>query len=417
MKDDIMEKELNKSKRTRREKWTKESCITFLNRLIEQNKNLQPIAIRKQYSGFFHASNRIFGKYSNMFVEAGHDPNNFFCCKNKWNKHACIKYLQNLINHNEDISPRGLFENHTGFYHGALATFDRDLEQLYKLVGLSYCDVSRRKTRWRTSPWDKNSILHYFQETVIKGPLNPAYVCKHHKGFFPAVTRIYGSYRIFLEELGYNYENIKQHHSQDWSTERMREELEEIVIEYSGFTSGLLKQHYPKLYGALLRFFPSLSKAVKELGFDSYFIRKPAYDNKLFSSLGFLFEDIIEEILKEKQLFYMRNHSSYKGIFPDFNLGDGKWIDAKISNRAIKESLDRTVSRYEKKCSHLTLIYLVGEYKETISKKTNVIHVSTLLFSLPTHRQEYYKGKLDLIEHIYKNGSSLKKQAQFPQGK
>jgi hypothetical protein len=85
-----------------------------------------------------------------------------------------------------------------------------------------------------------------------------------------------------------------------------------------------------------------------------------------------------------------------------------KWVDAKLHSNA---DIQDTIKRYEKHCSKLIIVYLIGDKAQDrmITEKTRLVSVSYFLNMLKEDKRNEYLLKLKSIESIAGYASAERK--------
>lgn len=122
-------------------------------------------------------------------------------------------------------------------------------------------------------------------------------------------------------------------------------------------------------------------------------------DSNQAAEAGHQFEEVLGAILRDLRVSFEKY--AHDRLEPDFVLGDGLWIDAKLSeSTGLSGDDDDVRRRYEPYCKQLTIIFLRGnpDTDRKVGDKTRQISVWKYVKQLPKHLRKKYSDRLREIE-------------------
>lgn len=279
---------------------------------------------------------------------------------------------------------------------------DLDAKKLHKAANryfenwtsaLIECDIEPEKNlKVKRNYWTKEIVLEKINDRYKSGlSISTSDVKKSDYSLYTASVKLFGKWSVALSETGYI---IEDHYKLIyWNKEIIIKELIERLNNNKPLNRNSLNKENPALLGACMRHFGSYENAIIGCGFNYDEIRE---DSHLMTYYGIKFEEVLRDILKEIYNKKIKKGFNFE-LQPDFNMGNGHWMDAKLSQISILHT--STVVKYEPHCEKLTIVYLRGDKdgKFQLTEKTEQISVYLLLNELSIDRIKYYCAILDKL--------------------
>jgi hypothetical protein len=375
-----------------RRKWNKEKVIEEFYKFKEINIDLKPSHLRKVDPQLYTAIRSYFKSYENFLNVINLDYYEI-CNKTKLEK-KIIKgeYLDvKKCTLCSELKPLNEFSNDKKGVGGkkSWCNFCMNEERRRRL--------GRKKRRLRRSDEElREEIISIYKEF---GDLS--YKFMRESGNYSLLTiasERYGGWREALIHFGFNYDG-EICSRERWDKVKITKRIKEINIEHLN-VSHMLDNHR-NLYFRALKYFQTWENALVESGFDYEDIRM---DHTVNSRLGFKFESLVSDILKDVHKNKTIKEKGYQyNIRPDFILKNGLWYDAKLSEWTIHRC--QTIEKYEPHCKSLVIIYMRGNphRDEMITNKTRLISVHKFIKQLPRYRQVFYLQEIKKIEDQLKD--------------
>jgi hypothetical protein len=193
-----------------------------------------------------------------------------------------------------------------------------------------------------------------------------------------------------------------------WTKETLRQKLFELIEEGKPINTMNVK-HIKGFYSSAQRIHGSYPDFLRDNGLNPYeYLHQGNRLDEIRSQCGLLFEHILGDIFRDLGVSFTKYKSGIDSIHPDFMLTGEKWVDAKLHSNA---DIQDTIKRYEKHCSKLIIVYLIGDKAQDrmITEKTRLVSVSYFLNMLKEDKRNEYLLKLKSIESIAGYASAERK--------
>lgn len=216
-------------------------------------------------------------------------------------------------------------------------------------------------------------------------------------GIVKSIKHHFGTLHDYFNQLDIDY--FKKPVPFQWNEETLKRQF---MIWYKQgkplHYTYLMLHHKGIIYGAR-KFFGSYRNLVEACGVSYDEIR---IDIDLASYYGYIFEDIVDEVLKEIGLDCER-HVVFEGAHPDFVCENRRhWIDAKLSQWTGRWENSDAIDKYEDKCDKLTIVFLRGDLiNRKVSDKTTMVNIRLLVEQIKDeNKRKSIINKLDEIEKV-----------------
>jgi hypothetical protein len=240
----------------------------------------------------------------------------------KWTKESIITEFNAYRDSGGDIRSSIIQKQHLPLFKAILRHYG-NYKNFLESLGFDYSDIASKRARWT-----KEEIIKEFKEYELKyKDVKPATIKKFRNDLYLQIGRKFGSYKDFIESLGYSYEEvvgIKQ-----WTKERIISELLSRKSKGLSLRESDLENDYPALRSAAVKHFGSYANAIESCGLNYDEIR------------GFTFWDK-EKIKSEFLKLY--NDDSVRKI-----------EDIQERNRGLDHAIRKYYGGYDELCNELNL--------------------------------------------------------------
>ncbi|MGN8842983.1 hypothetical protein ACTNDN_09195 [Niallia sp. HCP3S3_B10] len=402
--------------RNKRIRWSREKAIEFFQQEIVPNvKPLNKNNIRKYSPRFYQALQKremitwleLFATIGLDFEEIHRNQRNIGDRK-FWTKGRLISYFGNVIlPKNEGLKRRDLVKNHNHFCRGMDNSQEITWYELYALFGLDYEAIKREPAYW-----NRDRLIEFmFHLIEIGEPVNLTALSDNHESFYKALLY---SKDITVEELceicGLDYKLVKRERKYK-SDDDARQGL--IKLSSKGIT--LYNAKNVRKDTALYKYLRergngNLQRGMELVGFkvtkDSSIPEIRISDIRYSQILGHHFQKVVSDIFNILRLGIRDNIESINGLKPDFvSKKDGTWYDAKISSRAVYDSI--IDGRYAEKAKKVVYVYLENTKElntDLLPSNVEIVHVDKYTEMIKNRqKKDYFLGKLALLSDLYKH--------------
>ncbi|MGP4070659.1 hypothetical protein [Halobacillus sp. B29] len=394
----------------------KSEAILSLIQIHKENNNLTYSFLYENHGSLLAMLYKHFNSIENAMEAAGIDYANIkkVTSRRKWTDDSIKKEILKLLENDEPLYVSYIINQHRQLYRACveyLGSWGNALD----MIGVDYPrikEIKRQETIENSTLYSKTYVLKNLYEIKEKGlPLSRKTIREHTSGLEDACYNRYGSLKVAIEAAGYNYEDelevaeqiwlVKQREVQmKWTIESVLAEIQQLYEQEIPLYKSHIQSYNQSLYDGAINRIGSWSKAIEKAGLDYDKVRE---DSRDASYCGYLFEDLLDELLIETGISYSKyDHEKYN---PDYTLRNGVWMDAKLSQWTVYAS--NTIDRYKYHCRYLIIIYMRGRRGEIsdqiIKSNVRLISVHKYIKQLSQHRQQYYLTEINKIEsHLEK---------------
>ncbi|KPB04727.1 hypothetical protein [Bacillus sp. CHD6a] len=371
-------------------KWNKDKVIKNIQEKNTSNIQLNDHYANRNYQKLYAAGQRYFGSWKEAVNAAGINYESIRKSKenNYWTPDKFKDRLFELINDNEQLSSQYIQDNHQDLYSAALKIYG-SWKDAINFHGLDYPDISLY-LRWKPEEViEEIKRLHR-----IKSDLSNKEIRITKNTLFKAAVRYFGSWKRALDKADIDYNiYLKTKPKGYWSEKQIINEIRKMFSEGKPINSSYVMTNNKSLYGTARRMFKTWEESVTLAGFDYNAVRN---DINTTSYCGYMFEKVVDDVLKELNINYTKHNTGNALIKPDYIFNEVKWGDAKLSKWSIFHS--DTVSKYKHYCNFLWIIFMRGEQTdELVNVRVRQTSIFLLIKQLPRSKQKHYLNLLNKI--------------------
>jgi len=341
---------------SRPHKWTGEKIAATIRRMADENDEISLSQIRTREKSMYNAILRDFGGVDEAVSASG--------CKLKpsirrvvvppgrtaWSKEKIVDEIRRVHSRGGDLSASYCLRYRPRLYSAATRT-DRYFGSWGKALaaaGIGYKDVRKHRA------WGKDEVLKaLLHRRDSEEDLSPRGIASIDSGLYAAISRLFGSYRAALEQIGVEYCDVIRH--EQWDRDRVIEEIRGLARQGAELSDSKIQTEYTSLYDAGRRYFGTWGEATEAAGLDYGKIRldmdTEAYRGKQLHLLMAEAFGILARDYDSPRFRYPE-----EDCLPDFVAPDGTWIDVKL--RQWSKGVYHTVEKYLRYTDRLEIYYL-----------------------------------------------------------
>jgi hypothetical protein len=185
------------------QKWTKSGIIEKIEERHKQGLSLNSSALRVEDSALYKACLNHFGSVGLAIKSYGLDYKNVKKC-NSWSKESILNELNNRHENNQLLDTKSIIEENRTLFDACKYYFG-SYEKAINASGLNYDSIRERKK------WSKNKVIHELRKRVSNNlSVNVDTVLKEDSSLLNACIRYFGSYKNAIENIGLNYDDIRE---------------------------------------------------------------------------------------------------------------------------------------------------------------------------------------------------------------
>lgn len=188
--------------------WTRERCLSEIERLHLQGFDLSVTNVNRQYGSLYTKTLQLVGSWEYALSLKGIDASKFRRKRGNgyWTKDKIQVEIKMLEAEKHDFSPANMLKSRSDIYRIAIKHFG-SWEDALKQCGVEYEKHVRKR---RNDYWSEDRVARYIQDLITKGePLNTRYVETEHYPMYKGAIRVFGSWEKAVTENGLNYEEIR----------------------------------------------------------------------------------------------------------------------------------------------------------------------------------------------------------------
>lgn len=216
-------------------------------------------------------------------------------------------------------------------------------------------------------------------------------------GIVKSIKHHFGTLHDYFNQLDIDY--YKKPVPFYWNEETLKKQFMLWYKQGKPLNYTYLAPHHEGFICGARKYFGGYRNLVEACGVSYDEIR---IDTDLASYYGYIFEDIVDEVLKEIGLDCER-HVVFEGAHPDFVCENRRhWIDAKLSQWTGRWENSDAIDKYEDKCDKLTIVFLRGDLiNKKVSDKTTMVNIRLLVEQIKDeNKRKSIINKLDEIEKV-----------------
>jgi hypothetical protein len=301
--------------------------------------------------------------------------------RKKWDKDSVKIAFKEYIETGKPLQAKK-FRQDNGALYGAILYHFKSYKGFIEEIGLNYDSIADKKR------WTNEKVIEEFKKFESEGyDINPKTVYKHRVDLYAQISERFGSYKEFVEMLGYDYKGICKH--REWTKDEIKDVITSRVNEgESLYSVDIINEHFA-LYRACETHFGSYKLALEYAGID---YSENVGNMSTSAKYGHKFERLLAEMFDALGKNYVRYSRDIDGIIPDFFDADSnRFIDAKLSSWTVFYS--DTIEKYLPHCSELVIVYLRGPQIQRKIDGVELRHISYYFDELKKNGLEDYIGK------------------------
>lgn len=241
-----------------RDRWNEDRILSTLRRLHRQGKDLAYSRLAKTMQPLVSAAAYHFGSYRQAVNKAGIDYSEV-TRRPRWSRSAITGLIKDAKRKGQDLHWFAVTRRGDELGRAAFASLQPRLfgswARALASAGLDASDVARYRR------WSRASIVTELRSVhKSRKPLSSGAVQQRDPGLHAAAVRHFGNYDKALVGARLDPKEIRQR--QRWTKAKVLQELRQLSRR-EALTDGMLRRAHPALYGAVLRYFRTFSKAQK----------------------------------------------------------------------------------------------------------------------------------------------------------
>lgn len=239
--------------------WTAKRVLQVIRARRRSGECLAPGHIATHDRPLYNACIAYWGSYKNAVENAGLQYANLRKGPHKWKAETILAELRRRFRKGEDLSHNVFQRTNRSLMSGARRQFG-SYRNAVEAAGISYAKVAKELQR----SWDRQTVINTIRRKYRRGQqLSYNYMKKNDSILFSAIHRYFKTFRAAIKAAGLAYEQVAEVPQESWDKERVIRKLRAMVRSKKRITQRSMGT---KLFGAVTRYFGTISKAVKAAG-------------------------------------------------------------------------------------------------------------------------------------------------------
>jgi len=251
--------------------WAKDRVIDQIQKLPKEKLNYTDID--KENPTLRKVASKYFGSWKKALEKAGYNYESIYKKKEQgyWTKKRILRKINEIC---KEKGSKFLSFSIVKVENPSLPTAARKKFGSWRLAveeaGFDYINEVAQSVP--NDYWTKKRIIKEiknFADHVGESSLNYTYISEKYSHIYYASKRAFGSWRLAVEEAGYNYSQIAKCKRNYWTKDMIIDKIDEIgTKDLKKLRDSSIRKNKGDLYSAAIEKFGSWRLATEEAGFD-----------------------------------------------------------------------------------------------------------------------------------------------------
>jgi len=244
---------------TPKTKWTIKKVQQNILSMKERGESLNAVAVKIKYPGFYAATGKLFGGYSNALESLGMKYADYGK-RREWTKQDVVDEISELARGKSPLYASWIAKNKSSLFNAARLRFGSWGDAI-EAAGIDYTRIIKYRK------WTMDDVIQSVRRMYRDGErLDCTYVRKTGNGLYYAGVRYFGSWRNTILAAGYDYEKVMS--NRYWNRKKIIRKILKRAENGNRLSHAAVRKEEKMLINASTKHFGSWEAAIQAAGFD-----------------------------------------------------------------------------------------------------------------------------------------------------